>query len=318
MRPGIHPSFIHAAILLVLAACQGDPQPTPDIPVQVEDSAGVRIVEHTGIPVADAPFRFAAEPLYRHGTSPGDYPFQRINVGRLFPDGSAVISDVGNSELVTLSPEGTRHEVLAGRGEGPGDVSYVSALFVLEQDTLLSIDSRLRRVTAFAGGSVVRMVDIRHAYPFAVQGTGSSGQLLMAGGLWQSGLGDSWLTGHMALFDMDTGTLDTIMSYPLGSSTPPGVPSDPIGTSGNVTVADGRFVYTRSDRPEITWRRTDGTVTQIVRWQAAQAALTDELLEGVEAGIRERNRTANPGAPDSVVDRMTAATWRTIGPESAD
>lgn len=308
MRSRTHLILVPMALF---AACQSDPQPTTEVPVQVEDSAGVRIVEHAGTPVADAPFRLAAAPLYRHGASPGDYAFQGINVGRLFPDGSAVISDFGNSELVILNPEGTRHEVLAGRGEGPGDVRYVTAVFVLGQDTVLGVDSQLRRLTVFAGGSVARTVDIRHAYPLGVRGTGSSRQLLMAGGLFESGLGEKWLPGHMARFDMDTGTLDTVASYDLASSPPPGLRWDPIGTSGNVTVADGRFVHTRSDRPEITWRRPDGTVTQIVRWQATQAPLTEELLEGVEAGLREGNRTANPGAPDSVIDRMTAGNMAT-------
>ena len=292
--------------MVLFAACQGDPQPTTDIPIQVEDSAGVRIVEYTGTPVADAPFRFSAAPLYRHGANPGDYAFQRIDAGRLFPDGSAVVSDGGNTELVLLSQDGATHELLAGPGEGPGDVGNVSAVFVLGQDTVLAVDSQLRRLTVFAGGLVARMVDIRHLYPLGVRGTGSSGQLLTAGGMFRSDFDEEWLPAHMARFDMDTGTLDTVASYDLASRAPSGLRWDPIGASGSVTVADGRFVYTRSDRPEITWRRPDGTVTQIVRWQAAQAPLTEELLEGLEAGRREGNRTANPGAPDTVIDRMTA------------
>ena len=138
----------------LFAACEGDPQPTTDIPVHVEDSAGVRLVEYAGTPAADTPFRFRAEPLYRHGNNPGDYAFQRIGFGRLFPDGSAVVSDGGNDELVVLSQDGKTHELLAGPGEGPGDLSYVNAVFVLGQDTVLATDIELLRATVFAGGAL--------------------------------------------------------------------------------------------------------------------------------------------------------------------
>ena len=70
-------------------------------------------------------------------------------------------------------------------------------------------------------------------------------------------------------------------------------------------VATGQFVYARSDRPEVTWSLPDGTVTQIVRWQAEPAQLTEELLEPVEADERMRNRVAYPGLPDSQIEQIT-------------
>ncbi|MDE2796630.1 MAG: hypothetical protein OXL34_17580 [Gemmatimonadota bacterium] len=114
-----------------LAAC-ADRSPSPtDIPIQIEDSAGVQIVAYAGVPEVEPPFAIAEEPLYRHGTNPGDYEFQSISVGRLFPDGSAVVADRENSELVVLTLDGAAHEVLARRGEGPGDVIYPYSMFVL-------------------------------------------------------------------------------------------------------------------------------------------------------------------------------------------
>ena len=56
---------------------------------------------------------------------------------------------------------------------------------------------------------------------------------------------------------------------------------------------------------QFTWSLPDGTVTQIVRWQAEPAQLTEELLEPVEADERMRNRVAYPGLPDSQIEQIT-------------
>ena len=298
-------------VVLVLAvgvtACGGESEirETAGIPVETDDSAGVRIVEYDGMPVVDAPFQFPEEPLYRHGANPGDYTFQRIHPGSLFPDGSAVVSDIGNEELVVLSPDGTSHEVIAGPGEGPGDVDYVGATFALGQDRFMAVDQFLYRVTIFAGGSVERTVDIRHADGLRAIGVGAPGQLLMITGAFMSGFEREWLPGHMARFDMETGAVDTVASYDFVSRPPPELRWNPIGALGRVAVVSGHFVYARSDRPQLTWRRPDGTVTQIVRWQAEPAPLTEELLEGIEAGLRASNQLANPGESAARLDSMT-------------
>ena len=59
---------------------------------------------------------------------------------------------------------------------------------------------------------------------------------------------------------------------------------------GEVAAAIGRFVHTRSDRPEITWRLPNGMVEQIVRWRPEPTPLTEELLEPVEAHERMMGR----------------------------
>ena len=294
------------ATLLGSGACggSGDVRETAGVPVQIEDSAGVRIVEYEGLPDLST-LRFAEEPRYRHGAGPGDYAFRRIHPGSLFPDGSAVVSDVGNRELVVLSPDGSSHEVIAGPGEGPGDVSYVGATFALGQGRLLAVDLFLDRLTVFADGSVERTVDVRRTDDLIVAGPGPSVRLLMASGSFRSGFEEEWLRGHMALFDMESGAVDTVASYDWVPRPALGLRWDPIGGGGSVVGVAGHFVYTRSDRPQIAWHGPDGTVAQIVRWQAEAAPLTEELLEGVEAGLREGNRTANPGASDADIDRMT-------------
>ena len=293
----------------LMAACGvGDTEATHGGPVNIEDSAGVRIVEYVRTPVAVAPYVFPAEPRYRHGTKPGDYEFQGINVGRLFPDGSAVVADLGHSEVVVLSPEGTTHEVLARRGEGPGETIYPYSLFVLGQDSVLVPDNRQSRLTLFVGDSVARIAGLPRVGHIGVAGIGSSGELMLINRTPYRSLSDleeEWLTGHMSLYDTETGALDTVAAYDHWPRVPPGLPWNPIAPVGEVTVVDGQFVYTRSDRPEITWSLPDGTVTQIVRWRAEPTRLTEELLEPVEAFERMVNQVSYPHLSDSGIEEYT-------------
>ena len=134
----------------------------------------MRIVEYVAVPEVEPPFAIAAEPVYQHGANPGDYEFQGINVGRLFPDGSAVVADRENSEVVVLSPDGTTHRVIARRGQGPGDVTYPYSMFVLGQDSVLVPDNRLSRLTLFVGDSVARIASLPRSSSLGVAGIGSS------------------------------------------------------------------------------------------------------------------------------------------------
>lgn len=73
-------------LLAAVAACGGDPGRASDVQVQIEDSAGVRIVEYVAVTEeVEPPFAVAVEPVYRHGAKPGEYP-DRALAGRARPD----------------------------------------------------------------------------------------------------------------------------------------------------------------------------------------------------------------------------------------
>ena len=292
------------AILFALAAtgCQSPPTVAT---ATVFDSAGVRIVTYEGTPATVAPFHLADEPLYRHGASPGDYIFQLAEAGRLLPDGRAAVAD-WYGEVVVLSPDGTTHEVLARVGEGPGEVVDPYAVFVLGRDSVLVPDSRLSRLTLLVGDSVARIVSLPRAQHFGVAAIGSSGELMMMDRFpyrsWVD-IEEEWLAGHMTLFDTETGALDTVASYDHWPRQLSGRTRPIIRPVGQVTVAAGRFVQTRSDRPEITWLRPAGEVAQIVRWRPEPTLLTEELLEGGEAYNRMIGRM-NYGVSDARLEEI--------------
>ena len=286
--PAASGTLISAA---VLAACGGDPGLTGEVQVQVRDSAGVRIVEYGDVPEVEPPFVIAEAPRYRHGGNPGDYEFLYVDAGRLLPDGHAVVARYG--EVVVLSPDGTTHEVLAPGGEGPGEVISPYSVFVRGQDSVLVPDDRQSRLTLFVGDSVARIASLPRAAHFGVAGIGSSGEMLLMNrfphGSWVD-IEAEWLAGHMTRFDTETGVLDTVASYDHYPRQRSGQTRPIIRALGEVTVAAGRFVYTRSDKPEITWRLPEGTITQIVRWRPEPHLLSEELLEHGEAYNRAIGR----------------------------
>ena len=311
------PGRTHFVCLLVagVAACGVD---TPseeaprapmagDVPVRIADSAGVRIVTHGRTPTTPSPLRLSGEPRYRHGASPDDYHFQEVTVGRLMVDGSAVVYDHGNYEVVALGPDGARSEVLAGKGEGPGEVDYVTNIFALGRDSILVVDRNLARITLFAGDSVARTTNMRFGR-FSVAGIISSGALLLANYRDGSAFEEQWLAAPFARFDIETGAIDTVAWYDFRLRPPPEFDWDPIQAVGEVMVANGHFVHVRSDRAEATWRLPEGTVAQIVRWQAEPTLLTEEMLEPIEAELSAGVRRVNPGLPDDMVASVVKST----------
>ena len=286
---------------LALFACTDDTTQIAD--AIVEDSAGVRIVQHTGTPDAEPPFAFAPEPLYRHGDGPVDYTFARIWRGTLLGDGSAAIFDAGSSEIVRLNPDGTFHSVLAPAGEGPGEVSrLVTSMFAVGRDGILVLDRGQTRSSLFVNGALshsASLLDLRGATSLWPVGVDDTGGFLVSTSSFLPGFEEEWLFGHMARYDPQTGAVDTVASYRYV----PGE-SNPAPGTGRVFVSGGQFVYVRTDIPEVVWHEADGTVRQIARWQLDPRYLTQEDLEAIEPILRDRLRFVNPGASDEEVESM--------------
>ena len=281
--------------ILVLPACGTDAEsPAGGV---VRDSAGVRILEYSGTPAVESPLAFSPEPVYRYGADTAHYQFQSIVEGRLLPGGSAAIFDGGNTEIVLVEPDGASGEVLAREGRGPGDVSYVSALLALGGDSLLVQDMGNDKFMLLAAGELVRTVNV-HAFDQSLDALGRdpAGRLLMISAGFRSGFPEEWLAGHMVLFDLESSAADTVAAYDWVRSQPPrGEGSrNPYPDWGYVTAAGGRFVYGRSDRAELVWHRSDGTVAQIVRWEPERTHPTDEHWKVFEEDRRPTLARINP------------------------
>ena len=276
-----------------LTACQVDSTPVSE--VSARDSAGIRIVEYGPVPELATPFVFSSQPLYRYGAGPEDYPFQSIWRGALFADGSAAVIDALSAEIVLIAPDGTFRGLLAGRGDGPGELDRPSSVFSLGGDTLLVDDHGHARLTFFGRGAVAREVDTRSLNrSLRVLGLDSAGRLLMASSSYLPGFPEPWLQGHMVRFDIDSVVADTVAAYDWVPASPREGPVNPFGTGGLVAAVAGRFVYMRTDRPEVVWRNPDGTMHQIVRWRSPPAYPDEEDWKLFESSTRTMLRPANP------------------------
>lgn len=302
-------------LTLTLGGCGDAPGPTSGTDIHIRDSVGIRIVEYAGAP-SPPTLTLSGEPVYTHGTRPGDYLFSNIDSwmgGVLFPGGRAAVRDWGSREIVVLSQDGTRHEVIARAGEGPGEVGWASFLYAGSSGTLLVDDRGNRRLTLFADGSLVRTVSAPSPGEGAdlhAHGLDPAGQVLMSSGV-SSGRGFKapWKPGHMARFDLETRQLDTVASFDHVQSEPPGQDGTPFFRHfGVVGAAGGEFVHGRNDIPELVWRRPDGSVRQIMRWQPEWTYTTHESRERFlacwESLLRE-----DPDRPEAIID-MDLARWR--------
>ena len=299
-------SLMTPVLVLALTACGADGGPAPD--TVVEDSAGVRIVQHTGTPDAEPPFAFAPEPLYRHGDDPDDYAFTRIWRGVLLGDGSAAIFDAGSSELVLLNPDGAFHSVLAPAGEGPGEVGFVKAIFKVGRDSILVEDMGNGRFTLFVDGAVARTVSTRGPISdgLSTHGMDASGGMLMSSSRYRRGFPDEWLPGYMVRFNLDTGAADTVATYDYVPFRPPeGTPENPFSYFGIVKATEGEFLYGRTDTPELVWHRPDGSIRQIVRWEPDLVYPAQEHWDVFEAELRETAPRHNPHAQsDEAIEEL--------------
>jgi hypothetical protein len=276
-----------------MTACQAPPSPASE--PAVRDSAGVRIVEYAAAPEVTGPFVFASRPVYRYGAGLEDYAFRSVWRGVLLSDGSAAVADAFNREVVLLEPDGTFRGLLAGPGDGPGEIDMIGGLLPAGRDTLLLEDIGHARITLFADGEAVREVDTRFLNRGPrVRGLDAEGQALMTSGRYRPDFREPWLQGRMVRFDMDAGVVDTIAAYDWVPSSPDEGPTNPFMPGGLVTVAQGSFVYLRSDTPEVVWRSSDGTTRQIARWRPAPVFPDEDDWTLYTTSLRTQLRRANP------------------------
>jgi hypothetical protein len=136
-------------LVAALASCaDGD----STVLTAVRDSAGVVIVESSGAPATDAG-GWSVDPVpgLSIGTLEGDADYQlyRVNGACVLSDGGIAVGNDGSSELRIYDREGAFRVSLGAEGEGPGEFRSLRLVGRYGGDTLVIVDSRLRRISLF-------------------------------------------------------------------------------------------------------------------------------------------------------------------------
>ena len=142
------------SLTLCPAGC-GDANNTPDegIRVEIDDSAGITIVEYDPPPTdSRLPWRFGQQPslsIGSVGSGEADQLFRVTDATRL-PDGRIVIANTGSNELRVFNADGSHAGTWGGRGEGPGEfVSGPTAVAPWPGDSIAAPDPGGARLSLF-------------------------------------------------------------------------------------------------------------------------------------------------------------------------
>jgi hypothetical protein len=292
-RRGIVPTLATVALAAsALSACR---QAAPDgASALVRDSAGIRLVDH---PAELGQGIIELELLWEHGHGPDDYAFQFVSVGALAPDGSAIVSDAGNREVVVIDAEDGGHRLLAPPGQGPHEIQVPRAILVAGRDSVWVDDPGNGRLALFVGGESVTTIDLRGTTPLSFMempaGLDEDGGLLLQTGSYRSDFDVPWLDGYLMRYTPGAARLDTVGAYPMARRRPEsGI--NPFAGYGVVSVAGHAFVHARSDLPELIWRSADGDTMQIVRWSPTLAHPDRAMWDEFVATMREDLVRVNP------------------------
>lgn len=319
MRRGHMRGWIAAGTVLALA-CGDAPgadesalEPGPEQPsvetladgLPGRDSAGVRIVEWEAEPEATA--TLSVEQLYVHGPATGGYTFGQFGPSALLADGRAVVTDLLNRELLVVSADGSESTIIARGGEGADSLGAVRGLHAAGGDTIWLQDGTRERFARFVSNTLDEVWSTADRPSLSrglrMVGADSSGDFMMTTSAFSPRFETEWLTGHMARYSPTTGALDTVATYDLAPRMTQGQ-IDPFSPFGEVTVAGGRWVQTRSDRAQLTWRESDGTLVGILRWNPEPTMPIEQNWLDFLAGIEENIRRNNPDLTEPVIQQL--------------
>ena len=248
-----------------------------------------------------AAFRISDDPVYRLGWRKGDHEFEDIVAGGLRADGRAVVGDGGSTlQIVVLSATGSVDAILGGPGQGPGELGGILAVLAVGDDAVWVQDNRARRLTVFQGTDVAGTLPLGSMGYGQLLGTDPAGEVLMGPPLSRV-IGRRyerpWLSVPLVRVELDTDHADTLAWADWDQSLVGGAGNNPFMSGGFATVANGRFVVGRGDRPEIRWLDERGGLRQIVRWRAPSRPVPDSSVAAWEVTIRAAFERAGRDQP---------------------
>jgi hypothetical protein len=282
-------------IALLVAACSGPDEPAGPT-FTTRDSAGIIIAENQGEISPDVGgWSVSPEPILQIGAMDGDeaYLFSRISGAAKLSDGRIAVADNRAWNLRIFSATGEHLHTFGGRGEGPGEFNSPRLLGTLTGDTLVVVDSRLRRINLFhPEEGFIRSATASTEIPsiLLTEGMFSSGSVMiqrMVFGEDRSG-GYARQATHYRTVALD-GTMERdwgefageeliLASQTEGQATMSLMGNAPFGKSPAVAIGGQHFFYGSQDSYEIQLRSQTGVLERIIRLAKEPAPVTGDQL----------------------------------------
>lgn len=271
----------------------------------MSDSAGIRVIDYSGeLPTSAVT---VPELIYEFGFNPGDYEFQAAFYGRVQSDGSAFVGDPANQEVIKVSADGDSFEYWARGGQGPGELRGLRSMHVAGYDTLWVEDYANGKLLLLGERDLIRTASTKEdrsvSFGLMAHAIDLDGRFLMSTSSFMSDFDEPWFRSQLVRFDAETGTADTVGEFDLARRRESGKAS-PYLPSGMLTVSNRQFVHGRTDAPSLTWRRSDGSVRQVLRWHPAPRYPTEKDWLVFESVLRSEMRRVNPSIGDSELARL--------------
>jgi hypothetical protein len=108
-----------------------------------------------------------------------------------------------------------------------------------------------------------------------------------------------WLTVPLIRLNPLTGEIKTEGSVDWDQTIAGSGPGDnPFMSGGFATIANGRFITGRSDRQELRWYDTNGTVRQVTRWRERPEPVSKAMISVWERRMRAAFKRVGLSQPD--------------------
>ena len=316
-RVGIWGAIRAASALFSVLLLAGCGPSDADQGTTFSDSAGVILA------IAEAPawgpgegWHVSEEPMVEIGVQEGseEYILSDVRGAVRLGDGRIVIADRGSLDLRFYSPTGEFLFRSGREGEGPGEFRRLEFLGVLPGDSLLTYDTRLRRIQLFdPSGTLLRSLPpVKSSWPeftpTEVIGVLDERRIavLFEGGGTEVPTGVSrWPPEMVVAMDLATGAADSIVVVPgqEASVTPRegggfGYYVLPFGISNGFAARAGRVAVISTETIGARVYFASGRLERIIRHPVTARPVTQEDFEDwVEAWIRSPHLPDGSRAP---------------------
>ena len=285
---------------LLLLGCSEPVVQRPN--VQEMDSAGVRIVTSAAASwVAGEEWTIDEQPTLQIGVSEGNPDYQFGQIGRVLrlANGHIVVTDEQTQVIRIFDARGRLVGAVGGRGEGPGEYSYITSIAPVGADSFFVFDGVLHRATFYSNDGVMSRVltvpvtrtryrspdfyrhlpDGRFVAIATFNPPTTPGYVADRGGYWQA----------VAIFDSLGVMVDSVGEFVAARC--PGLVSScdrsPFAPYGHLQISDTHIVHGYGDRIDIGVYDFDGTQRMRIRRPVEplriEAATRDSILAALLA-----------------------------------